>query len=264
LYAFPESHRALKARVAAALSGYDLQVVELATNDSTHPHVPAFETQDKRVRLFEANSIAYYVSNEQLRGGSSHEGRTQVVQWVNFGSLDLASAVASWVYPALSLVESTPQNVQRAQEDLRKLFHCLDEHLRTRTYLVGERLSLADVSVAADLLLAYQHVADEAFRRPYTNLNRWFTTVVNQNDFARLNGEVKFCVKALEFDAKRFAQNRQQQQQPKAPKPAKEAKPAVAPKPAPAKKEVEPEEEEDDLLAQEPKQTDPFATMPKG
>jgi glutathione S-transferase len=35
----------------------------------------------------------------------------------------------------------------------------LNEHLKPRTYLVGERLTLADISVAADLLLAYQHVS---------------------------------------------------------------------------------------------------------
>lgn len=265
MYAFPESFRALKSRVAAAHSGFDLKVVELQASDKSHQHVPAFETQDKKTRLFEANSIAFYVANDQLRGGSSLEERAQVVQWMNYGSTELASAVASWVYPALSLVESTQQLVQRAKEDLKKEFTFLNEHLKTKTYLVGERLTLADISVAADLLLAYQHVADEAFRKPYANLNRWFLTVVNQTHFKKAAGEVKLAVKAPEFDAAKFAQNKSNA----AAASKKETKPAAAAKPAPApkkeaKKEVDDAEEEDEALAQEPKQNDPFAALPKG
>lgn len=264
MYAFPESFRALKGRVAAAHSGFDLKVVELQASDKSHQHVPAFETQDKKTRLFEANSIAFYVANDQLRGGSSLEERAQVVQWMNYGSTEVASAVASWVYPALSLVESTQQLVQRAKEDLKKEFAFLNEHLKTKTYLVGERLTLADISVAADLLLAYQHVADEAFRKPYGNLNRWFLTVVNQTHFKKAAGEVKLAVKAPEFDAAKFAQNKSNA----AAASKKETKPAAAkPAPAPkkeAKKEVDDAEEEDEALAQEPKQNDPFAALPKG
>jgi elongation factor 1-gamma len=161
--------------------------------------VPAFESEDKKVRLHEANAIAYYVANDQLRGNSVEE-RAQVLQWLNYGSTEIASAVASWVFPALSLVESTDKNVQRARDDLAREFKWLDEQLKQRTYLVGERLSLADIGVAADLWLAYEHVADEQFRKPYTNLNRWFLTVVNQTHFKAVAGEIKLAVKAPQFD----------------------------------------------------------------
>lgn len=80
----------------------------------------------------------------------------------------------------------------------------MNDHLKTRTYLVGERVTLADLSLASDLLLAYQHVADEAFRKPFENLNRWFQTIVNQANFKKVVGEVKLAVKAPEFDAARY------------------------------------------------------------
>ena len=221
------------------------------------------------MKLFEANAIAYYLSNEQLRG-QSLEAITEVIQWLNYGSTEVESAVASWVYPALSLVESTEQNVKRAKEDLKKIFEFLNEYLKTKTFLVGERLTLADVSLAADLLLAYQHVADQAFRQPFTNLNRWFNTVVNQTHVKSVVGEVKFCEKAAEFCSKKHDEHKKAAQKQKEAKPAeakKEAKKAEAPKPKPAekpKKEAEEEPEEDEALAEEPKQNDPFAALPKG
>jgi len=168
------------------------------------------------------------------------------------------------------LVESTEQNVKRAKEDLKKIFEFLNEYLKTKTFLVGERLTLADVSLAADLLLAYQHVADQTFRQPFTNVNRWFNTVVNQKHVKSVVGEVKFCEKAAEFCANKHAEHKKAAQKQKEAKPAeakKEAKKPEAPKPKPAekpKKEAEEEPEEDEALAQEPKQTDPFAALPKG
>lgn len=257
LYTYPESFRALKCRVAAAYSGFNLKVVEVNANDKQHEKVPSFETNDKKVHLIETNAIAYYVANDQLRGVSV-EDRARVLQWLNWGSNDVASAVASWVYPSLSLVESTAQAVAQAKSDLKKIFEYLNKFLQTRTYLVGERLTLADISLAADLRLAYEHVADEAFRKPFANVNRWFTTVTQQKNFKSISGEIKLADKALEFDAKKHAEHVKAAKE--TPKPAA-AKKEEAKKP---KKDDDNEEEEDDILAQEPKQTDPFATMPKG
>lgn len=217
--------------------------------------------------MFDANAAAYYVSNDQLRGVSL-EDRAQVVQWVNYGCTEVESAVASWVYPALSLVESTPQLVQKAKDDLKQVFHCLDAHLKTRTFLVGERLTLADVSLAADLLLAYQHVADESFRTPFVNANRWFTTVVNQPNVRKCLGEVVLCVKAPEFCAKKHADHKKASHETKKveAKPKAETKPAEPkpPKAAAAPKPKDDDEEEEDPALQEPKTNDPFAEMPKG
>lgn len=222
--------------------------------------MPAFESDDKKVHLIETNAIAYYLANDQLRGGNGLEERSRVLQWLNWGSQDVYSAVASWVYPALGLVESTPAHVNAAKNDLKNIFEFLNTYFKTRTYLVGERLTLADVSLAADLLLAYEHVADEQWRKPYANTNRWFTTVVNQANFKKVNGEVKLAAKAVEYDPKR-----------KVEKPAakKEEKPAAKkeekkPEPKPAAKKDDDDEGEDEVYAQEPKQNDPFATMPKG
>jgi len=199
------------------------------------------------------------LANEQLRGGSCPVQRAQVLQWLEYGSVTVQSAVASWVYPALSLVEQCDKSMQQAKSELKTALHCMDAHLKTRTFLVGERLTLADISMAADLMLAYQHVADEAFRKQYVNVTRWFQTVVNQPEFKKAAGEVKLCTKEGKFDAQLFAKNKQcgkQEQKPKEqPKPKEEK---------PKKKEAENEEEEEDNMADEPKHNDPFATMNKG
>jgi elongation factor 1-gamma len=161
--------------------------------------VPNFVSTDKSMKLQDANAIAYYLATDELRG-TKLEDSTRVLDWMSFGSSEVASAVVSWVYPALSLVESTPALIARATADLKKVFSFLNEHLKTRTFLASERITVADIAVAADLLLAYQHVADEAFRKPYDNVNRWFLTVINQKQFKDVVGEVTLCSKAAVFN----------------------------------------------------------------
>ena len=51
------------------------------------------------------------------------------------------------------------QNTDRAKEDIKLALGVLNQHLLTRTYLVGERITLADIAVACNLLNLYQLVS---------------------------------------------------------------------------------------------------------
>lgn len=103
------------------------------------------------------------------------------------------------------------QNFERAKEDIKLALNILNTYLLPRTFLVGERVTLADITVACTLLKLYVHVLDPNFRKPYGNVNRWFTTVVNQPQFKAVLGEVKLCDKVAEVDPKKFQQQHQQQ-----------------------------------------------------
>jgi len=265
LYTYPDSFRGFKSQIAAKYSGSTLKVVNVGEDDKKHAKVPAFETDDKKVTLFESNAIAYFVSNEQLRG-SNDQLKAEVVQWLEYGTSEILPAALSWVLPALSYVDFDKSNVDKAKEDLKKILTHLNTHLKTRTYLVGERITLADISVAADLLLAYQHVLDTKFREPFVNVTRWFTTVVNQPQFKQVTGDVKLSEKAVEYSAAKHTENKnkkpaaggekkEKKEKEKKPEKKAEAKPAAAP----AAEEEEPEES-----YEESNSKDPFSEMPKG
>ena len=50
------------------------------------------------------------------------------------------------------------QNTKEAQEHLKKVLSVLNKTLQTRTFLVGERVTLADISIVCNLLLGYKQV----------------------------------------------------------------------------------------------------------
>merc|ERR1712079_582797 len=64
--------------------------------------------------------------------------------------------------------------------DIKKCMTVLNNAFLTRTFLVGERVTLADIAVCSNLVMLYQQVMEPSFRAPFGNVNRWFMTVINQ------------------------------------------------------------------------------------
>lgn len=102
-------------------------------------------------------SFSFSVSNEQLRGKTLAE-QSQVLQWIEYGEREINPTSATLVYPCMGIMQFNKQNHERAKAELTNILKLLNNYLRTRTYLVGERITLADIAVACDLLLLFQWV----------------------------------------------------------------------------------------------------------
>merc|ERR1711983_558752 len=221
--------------------------------------VPAFEGSDGLI-LTESNAIAYYVANDELRGGSDATARAQVMQWMCWADNEVLPAACNWVFPTLGIMQFNKTQTERSKEDIKAALKLLNDQLLTKTFLVGERISLADIAVACVMLSLYKQVLDPSFRKPFGNVTRWFNTVVNQPNFKAVSGAVELCTKMAEFDAKKFAEfsgkgDNKKEKKEKAPK--QEAK-------KPEKKKEEKKAEAEEPAAPVEKKPDPFEKMPKG
>lgn len=208
------------------------------------------------------------MSNAQLRGGNDFD-KAQVLQWLSFADSELAPASAAWVFPILGIMQFNKNTNERAKQDIAKALETLQARLVNNTFLVGERITLADIVVFCGLLQLFQHVADPAFRKPFFAVNRWFNTILNQPQTKAVVKNFKFCETEAAFDPKKYQEWQAKfggaQQQPK--KEKKEKQPA-AEKPAKKKEEKKEEPQEldaaDEALLLEPKSKDPFDALPKG
>jgi len=271
LYTYPDNFRAQKALVAAKYSGAQVSVAKDFVFGETNKtpaftakfplgKVPAFEGSDGTL-LTESNAIAYYVANEELRGGADAASRAQVVQWMCWADSEVLPASCTWVFPCMGIMQYNKNSTERAKEDVKAALDALNNHLLTRTFLVGERVSLADIAVCCTMMNLYKMVLDPAFRKPYGNVNRWFTTVINQPNVKAVVGDFALCTKMAEFDAKKFAEFSGKGKKEEKPKKEKKA----AEKPAekkPKKAEADPAE---DAPAPAPeKKKDPLDLLPAG
>ena len=67
--------------------------------------------------------------------------------------------------------------------------------LAAQTFLVGERITYADITCALTLRSAYENVLTPEWRAAFPHVNRWFMTVINQPGVKSVVGDVTLCVK---------------------------------------------------------------------
>ena len=116
--------------------------------------------------------------------------KAQVLQWIGISLSDGQSASLNWV-------------LNGKQDQGRNLLKMLDDYLKTRTYLSGERISMSDISMAMALMPLYQFSLDEKARLSYSNTTRWFNTCINQPNFLNVLGNVKLCVQPVKKGGKK-------------------------------------------------------------
>ena len=122
--------------------------------------MPAFESGD--VALCDDTAIAHYVGNDQTRGGQKG---ADVLCWAGFAENTVLPAVAQWVWPALSIVQPNKAHMGDAKDTLKKAMGFVNGVLAAQTFLVGERVTYADISLALTLRSAYENVFTADFRK---------------------------------------------------------------------------------------------------
>uniref|UniRef100_A0A0R3RW80 eEF-1B gamma n=1 Tax=Elaeophora elaphi TaxID=1147741 RepID=A0A0R3RW80_9BILA len=271
VYGSPKSFRMQKILIAAKVGNKDVSVLDQKPPHNKFPLGVTPAMEDNSITLFGADAIMLHLAGEAMRGANSSE----VLQWMQWSEGQLIPNVLGYVLPSVSAARVDSEVLEAAKTELLTQLKCLNALLLTRTFLVGERMSLADISVAMDLLPAYQYVLDEAARASLLNVNRWFKTIINQKPVKDIIGEVHLAVKVSKFDNAKFKElsaklskecanhkdgknkeqhGKQSKEQQKEDKKTKRTKDENDDEPDAA----------DEALAQEPKSVDPFAAMPKG
>jgi len=205
--------------------------------------VPTMETPDGPI--WESNAIARYVARlgkNNIYGKNSYEAGV-IDQWIDFTTWEIDLPKAAWLYPIAGFLNNNPTATNKAKADIRKGLGILNDYLQTRTYLVGHRVSLADIIVVCSLYNLYTTVLDLGFRKPFSHTNRWFLTCVNQPEFRAVLGEVQLCQKMAVAPKAAAAEPA-----PKPEKPKKEQPPKKESKPA---KEKEEDDDEEDIPEEE-------------
>ncbi|PWV17869.1 putative elongation factor 1-gamma (EF-1-gamma) [Trypanosoma cruzi] len=187
----PENARTHKLLAAAALAnvavtlkaceyGRENETAEYCRNCSPCGRYPVLQTEEGCV--FESNAILRHIARLDRSGGFLY-GRTplegsQVDMWLDFSATELDAASAPFVHHAFR-GEPLPAN---AMDRVHEVLRALEAWLETRTFLVGERMTVADVAVAFALQWHYRlnGAEGEALTKKYRNAYRLYNTVMQQ------------------------------------------------------------------------------------
>lgn len=168
LYNSAVSGNCYKVRLLLAQLGIEYETAELSVVDRSNRadvlgelnpglRVPTLVLDDGRP-LAESNAILWYFGDGTRYVPEDPYERAQVLQWQFFEQYSHEPHIA--VARFLKTYSGEPERYERQRERLHAggsaALEAMERHLDGRTFLVGERYSLADIS-----LYAYTHVAHE-------------------------------------------------------------------------------------------------------
>lgn len=112
--------------------------------------------------------------------GKTVKQKAEVLQYLSFATSDFMSTLM----PALSgLMGRVPYNKKHVEEAIVATNKLIADHFESRlanyTYLVGERLTVADLFVATCFLRPFQLWLDAAWRKDHPAFMRWWYTVTS-------------------------------------------------------------------------------------
>lgn len=112
-----------------------------------------------------------------------------VDQWVEFSRSELEIPAAICTFPSRKLLPKHDGAIKLAKQDLEKALSVVDAHLKERTFMVGDRVTLADISIVCLLrTVACEPSVSSLLSSTTTNLIRWFHTCLHQPQFEAIVG----------------------------------------------------------------------------
>jgi glutathione S-transferase len=189
LYNSAVSGNCYKVRLLLAQLGLEYETVEMSVVDRSNRaevlgelnpglRIPTLVLDDGRP-LAESNAIIWYFGDGTRYVPDDPYERAQVLQWQCFEQYSHEPHIA--VARFWKTCSGQPETFERQSERLLAggyaALDAMERHLDARTFLVGERYSLADIS-----LYAYTHVAHEGGfdLEPYPAIRGWLERVAAQ------------------------------------------------------------------------------------
>ena len=136
--------------------------------------------------LFESNAIVRHIARASTNGlyGKTNYEAGQVDQWLDFTANELDGHAFKGIAKALGFGELADDVAAAATASLIESFTGLELWLESRTYLVGERITAADIVVATSVDAAFRFLPDSAAEfRKFKNVVRFYTMMYNQPEY---------------------------------------------------------------------------------
>ncbi|MGB0495535.1 MAG: glutathione S-transferase family protein [Kangiellaceae bacterium] len=154
-------------------------------NKNPNAKIPLLELEDGRC-LSESNAILNYLSSYTKFSLSDAFDNAKILQWQFFEqySHEPFIAVARFIAKYLGLPEDRRSEFESKQVGGHKALQVMENQLLKTLYLVGDTLSIADIS-----LYGYTHVAEEGGfdLSAYPAIQAWIARIQNHSKYVGMS-----------------------------------------------------------------------------
>ena len=190
--------------------------------------------------LSESHAIENYLAMKykpELLGENELE-KAQVRQWSDFGIFEIGFCAKEIVYPIFGWKPYCKESADKANERLKGFMRTLDAQLKDKEYVMGAKLTLADVCLFRELKYFFQLVFPKGLRdKVFPNVTKWFQKMAETEEVKKVYGKILLCNQPL----KPFIQEQKEEKKPEKKQEKKpEKKPEEGEEPPKEKKKVNP------------------------
>ncbi|KAI1267170.1 glutathione S-transferase [Xylariaceae sp. FL1019] len=208
IWTYPNNIRVHRVQIIAKMNGLELEFPEFTMRETNTTEefkakfplgkVPAFESADG-LCLSESIAIATYAArsgpaaNQLL--GADPKTEALISQWVSFAECEIWNGV----FPplAMSVMKFMPLDEQRFDSCISATERCfkrLEVALQGgKKYLVGDKLTMADLFVTSMFWFSFKYIVDAEMRKELPNVVAYAKSFAEKPEFKELYGELEMC-----------------------------------------------------------------------
>lgn len=131
--------------------------------------------------------------------GKNAREYAEIVRWMSLSNSDFVTTAAAIIKPILGFVPYNKKLVEDSQVYLSKILSVYEKRLAEYTFLVGERMSIADIFAATSLSFGFKHLFGSEWRKAHPNVVRWFLTISRHSCLSSILGDIQFISKPIEY-----------------------------------------------------------------
>ena len=157
------------------------------------------------MKLSESDAIAQYIAESgpaaaQLMGSTPAE-RATIRQWICFAQGDILDHVTQLALWRMNFKPYNEATEKHALSQLERGLAVVEAHMKDRSWLAGgDKVSMADISLASALVWGVSMIIDAEMRKKYPVVIAWFERTLAVDGIKEAFGEKKYIEKRKEYE----------------------------------------------------------------
>ena len=136
---------------------------------------PFLETKEGNIS--QSDAIIYYLCQKykpELLGQNAFE-KAKIMQWVEFANCEISRCNRSIIYPIFGWDELNKEEYNRDNNKIKEYLKCLEKELEKNEFIIGNKITLADISLFAKTrFLMMFHLPEQMRNKLFPKINKWF------------------------------------------------------------------------------------------
>ena len=150
--------------------------------------------------LSESRAIENYLAlkhKPELLGENDFE-KAQIRQWSDFAIFEIGYCAKEIVYPLFGWKNYCKESADKANNKLKEFMRTLDAQLKDKEFVMGAKLTLADVTLFRELKYFFQLVFPKGLRdKVFPNATKWFQKMAETEEVKKAYGKILLCNQPL-------------------------------------------------------------------